>query len=651
VVFDSFATNLVPGDTNEKADVFVYDRQLGQTSRVSIASDGTEGNHHSMASDISADGRYVAFFSLATSLPGGTTAGAVFVHDRQTGVTERVSAPGTWPTYNHFISTLRSDQLAISDDGRFVAYVSGGLIYNGVLLYDRQLQVTEAISPAQAPSWPDDGERNNGRPHVAMSADGRFVVFDTLYPVAADDTNKNRDVYLRDRQTGQIERISVGLGGTQSNGYSGWPSISDDGRFVAFASESTNLVAGDPNNGRDIYVRDRSAGTTTKISGQEDAWAPAISGDGRWVAYAGTWRVQIYLYDRLTGSRQPISLTPAQTLANGSSFGVAISNDASVIAFGSAATDLVSADTNGVDDVFVVQTGSTEDLVIDFGTAYGVYLHAQGSWAPLHARSPEAMVRGDLDGNSVDDLVIDFGSGIGLYAWMNHATWTFIHPLSPVRIAVGDLDGNGQDDLIAEFSSYGIYVRRNNSVWSQLHGAASNHIVAGNFDGTAGDDLIVDFPGYGLWMFANNTTWSLRHPSSAALLHVANIDGTGTDDLVVGFAGFGLYTLRNGATWAQVHPLVPTMMASGDVDGNAAADLVMDFGGYGTYLWRNNATWTQVHGRSSQNIALADLDGNGKDDIVLDFGPVDGLWLNRDNGAWSRFHPLSSEGLLAGRFH
>jgi Tol biopolymer transport system component len=148
VTFDSFATNLVPGDTNGKADVFVYDRQLRQTSRVSIASDGTQGNNHSIASDISADGRYVAFLSAATNFVDGTTAGAVFVHDRQTGVTERVSAPVTrcWPTLNYAESTLRSDQVAISDDGRFVAYVSGGLIDGDVFVYDRQLRVTEAIS-------------------------------------------------------------------------------------------------------------------------------------------------------------------------------------------------------------------------------------------------------------------------------------------------------------------------------------------------------------------------------------------------------------------------------------------------------------------------------------------------------------------------
>ena len=305
----------------------------------------------------------------------------------------------------------------------------------------------------------------------------------------------------------------------------------------------------------------------------------------------------------------------------------------------------------GLQDLTVTQAAvqPPEDLLVNFGSTYGVYRYGQSGWSPLHSLSPEAMARGDLDGNGVEDLVMDFGSA-GVWAWMNHATWTSIHPLSPVRMATGDLDGNGQDDLILEFSGYGVWVRRNTSIWSQLHSGSTSHIATGNLDGTGGDDLVINFTGYGIWRFANSTTWSLVHPSDATVLQIANIDGTGTDDLIVHFAGYGVWSYRNQATWAPLNPGTPTVLRSGDVDGDGLADLLMAFGSHGTWLFSNNATWSPLHSLPVQDAAFADLDGNGKDDIALDFG-AQGLWVYRDSGTWAQLHGVNPQGLQAGRFH
>src|SRR5690606_11863360 len=121
VAFQSVATNLVPGDTNGNNDVFVHDRQTGVTQRVSVASDGAQGNGISTTASISADGRFVAFQSAASNLVPGDTNGAtdVFVHDRQTGVTERVSVASDGAQGN-----ANTSEASLSADGRYVAFQS-----------------------------------------------------------------------------------------------------------------------------------------------------------------------------------------------------------------------------------------------------------------------------------------------------------------------------------------------------------------------------------------------------------------------------------------------------------------------------------------------------------------------------------------------
>jgi len=293
VAFHSDATNLVAGDTNGVSDAFVHDRQTGTTERVSVATGGAEGNGLSIEPSLSADGRYVAFMSAATNLVAGDTNGKrdIFVRDRQTGTTTRVSVSTGGAQANG--TPLRP---AISADGRYVAFDSdaANLVAgdsNGaydIFVHDRQTGTTERVSVATG-----GAQANGGSTQPSISADGRYVVFytsaDNMVP---GDSNGQWDVILRDRQTSTTELISVGLNGQPGNGLSSAPSISADGRYVAFFSSASDLVAGDTNNTQDIFVRDRQAGTTERVSvagdgAQANGWSsyPSISADGRFVVF------------------------------------------------------------------------------------------------------------------------------------------------------------------------------------------------------------------------------------------------------------------------------------------------------------------------------------------------------------------------------
>jgi tricorn protease-like protein len=294
VTFQSEASNLVLGDTNDDEDVFVRDRQTGQTERVSVDSAGNQGNEISRGPTISDDGRYVAFDTWASNLVQGDTNGNddVFVRDRQTGQTERVSVDSVGNQGNG-----ESYGSAISASGRYVTFESeaSNLVpgdTNGLLdvfVHDRQTGQTERVSVDSA------GNQGNSYSHmVTVSADGRYVAFESgASNLVQGDTNGNDDVFVHDRQTGQTERVSVDSVGNQGNGHSSGSAISASGRYVAFGSDAPNLVPGDTNGSSDVFVHDRQTGQTERVSvdsvgnqGNMGGQTPGISADGRYVAFA-----------------------------------------------------------------------------------------------------------------------------------------------------------------------------------------------------------------------------------------------------------------------------------------------------------------------------------------------------------------------------
>ena len=370
VTFHSPATNLVPGDTNAVHDVFVRDRVGGTTERASVTTGGTQGNAASNYPVVSADGRYVAWSSPSSNLVAGDTNGCddVFVRDRQLGTTERVSVATGGA--QGMLDSLRP---AISTDGRYVAFESRATNFdaadtNGVadiFVRDRLLATTERVSISTAGA---EGTFDSLLP--AISSNGRYVAFYGLSPTLVVGDTSGQDVFVRDRLTGTTERVSVATGGTQGNGNSYEPAISADGRYVAFRSDSSYLVIDDTNGFMDVFVRDRQDGTTVRASltnGGAQATGscenPSISADGRYVGFesiasnlvAGDTNAvyDVFLRDLVNGTTDRVSVGAAGVQGSSSSFYSSLSSDARYIAFYSLATNLVPGDVNGGADVFV----------------------------------------------------------------------------------------------------------------------------------------------------------------------------------------------------------------------------------------------------------------------------------------------------------
>lgn len=351
VAFSSGASNLVVGDTNLVPDIFLFNRTTGTTERVSVGLGATpeQATGASTYPSISADGRYVAFESLAENLVG----------------------PGQ-------DTNLKSD----------------------IFVRDRTLAVTERASVALGgfPAQPD-GDSNK----PSISADGRYVAFFSFATnLVAGDTNGAADVFLFDRTLDIMTRVSVGPGAVQGNGGSVvfGQAVSNDGTRVAFESAATNLVAVDGNGAKDVFVW--TSGVTALVSvnsagtgpGNGESRVSAISGNGRYVVFESDATdlvandtngvTDIFVRDLTAGTTTRVSVDGNEAQANGASFAfgsTTVSDDGSIIAFESDATNLVAGDTNGVGDVFVRDTvsGTTDRLSITAASGQPVTISTEGA--------------------------------------------------------------------------------------------------------------------------------------------------------------------------------------------------------------------------------------------------------------------------------
>jgi Tol biopolymer transport system component len=390
VTFGSFAADLVAGDTNGVMDVFVHDARNGTTERVSVDSSGVEGDADSANASMSADGRCIAFDSWASNLGGGGAGmELVYVHDRTTGGTELVSVDSAGTRADSYSGTP-----AISADGNVVGFpsfatnlVAGDT--NGtwdVFVHDRTTGVTERVTVD--PSGNDADGSSYG--FVALSSDGRYVAFQSdATNLVAGDKNGVTDVFVRDRVAGTTERVSVGGGGGGGNDFSGLgrAAITADGRFVAFHSLATNLVAGDGNGVQDVFVRDRANGTTEIVSVdsngvQGDDWSSlaSISSDGARVAFEspatnlvagdGNGVIDVFVHDRGTGATDRASLTVSGAEATAHCSVPILSGDGASVTFTSSDPGLVAHDTNDKFDVFVRGACPTLAAWANFGAGY-----------------------------------------------------------------------------------------------------------------------------------------------------------------------------------------------------------------------------------------------------------------------------------------
>ncbi|MEK7611792.1 MAG: hypothetical protein AAB407_00365, partial [Patescibacteria group bacterium] len=379
VAFESIATNLVPGDTNFDMDIFVNDQQTGKTTRVSVDSQGNQGLgiqgvDISENPSISADGRYVVFGSYDINLVPGDTNLAVdiFVHDQQTEKTTRVSVSSNGSQGNS-----SSEEPSISGDGRYVAFWSSASNLvpgdtNGkwdVFLHDQQTGETTRVSV--------DSQGNEANGHsfgkTSISADGRYIAFQSSASnLVPNDTNGLGDVFVHDCQTGETTRLSIDSNGNQGNNSSSSSSssISANGKYVAFSSSASNLVPNDTNGATDTFVHNRETGGTTRVSidsngnqGNSFSNFPSMSADGRYVAFTSNTsnlisndtngKLDVFVHDRQTGGTTRVSVDSNGNQGNNASYSSSISADSRYVAFISEAFNLVPNDTNGSSDVFV----------------------------------------------------------------------------------------------------------------------------------------------------------------------------------------------------------------------------------------------------------------------------------------------------------
>jgi len=384
VAFTSGADNLVTGDTNGALDVFVRDMQLGLTTLVSLNKAGNgPGNAASYSPIISTNGRYVLFHSLAGNLANGAFPSGtenLFLRDLQRSTNYAL-------TVNGIVSA------AMTPDGRYVAYDQASLLalWNSQTATQIYTKITGPMSPGIAVS--PDGNRiaysmNTGfyvmdlaansnllvaasilTSHAGLqfSADSRYLVYATTSAVVAGDTNKVADVYLYDFQTHSNSLVSQScLRPNAGNAASDSPTISADGRFIAYRSYANDLVVGDTNNQPDVFIFDRQTSTTTLVSA-------SLFGD---------------------------------FAANNRSLAPTFSSDSQTLVFSSWASDLTAGDFNEGEDLFALKL---------YGSIAAVPLVGEVIYAPAKGQSPLVT----WPANAGTNFMVQFKSSLSDPSWQN----------------------------------------------------------------------------------------------------------------------------------------------------------------------------------------------------------------------------------------
>ncbi|MEV8314914.1 hypothetical protein AB0Q95_12130 [Streptomyces sp. NPDC059900] len=344
------------------------DPAVPRTERVSVGPEGVEGNAASTNPAISADGRYVAFVSASRNLVANDTNGTpdAFVRDLRTGTTERVSVRSNGKASHGVVR-----EVSLSPDGRYVVFTStADDLVNGdpndlddVFLHDRDTGKTQRISATGALY---DGLRSHLTYDPVVSGNGRYVAYASgAEDLVEGDANKRDDVFLYDRKKKTTELAQLDNAGQQGQGDAFAPAFAGDsgGRYLAFTSNTANLAGvEDHSSATDIFLRDREKGTTELISipqaynRKTPSWGAALSGDARFVAFTSSSRVlrpegpvptsshNVFLYDREAKRMRLVSAAPDGTPADGDSDDVSLSRDGRYAVFTSAASNLAPED-------------------------------------------------------------------------------------------------------------------------------------------------------------------------------------------------------------------------------------------------------------------------------------------------------------------
>jgi hypothetical protein len=658
VVFDSLANDLVTNDGNPGSDIFRYDLETDQISLVSVNNAGNAaGNSDSSSSEISADGRYIAFLSLATDLiPGfadgnGANLYDLFIRDMQTGTTRLVSAAAgsttTGGNNNSFV-TLTSFPYKIVA-GRFVIFnsYSSNLVLglndtNGVAdIFVRDLQTGQTVCASVTPAGNTTGNSISLDPNI--SEDGRRVFFNSeAENLVPNDANGMRDVFMRDMQTGTTRLVSVNLAGTGSGNnlvLNAPLSITPDGRFVVFAGKATNL-AGGVNYTPEIvntFVRDTQAGITRLVSidptgteaARQDASAgrAAITADGRFVAFSSPAKNLVFedtnnfndAYVRDLKADLTILLSWNHTETNGGNSDTAtliLAAKARRAVYGSRASDLVPG-TNAVFNTYYADFFATKAPVADF----------------------------DGDGKS-DYAVFRPQLNSPWYVFLssnNLATYRFWGAETDL-IAPADYNGD-------RYADYAVY-RPSNGTWHISDGAtfASREVrfglagdipVPGDFDGDERADIAVFRPSDGVWYILRSSDGQVAYAQfgiAGDIPVIGDFDGDARDDVAVFRPSDGVWHVLRSADnsyFAVRFGLAGDKPVTGDYDGDGKSEIAVFRQGVWYILRSSNLRVDIVNWGLGGDIATpADYDGDGRYDIAV-WRPSEGVWyaLGSSNNA------------------
>ena len=440
LVFHSSASNLVTGVSG--THVYRHDRLTGATALVDLATTGFPSAGPSLRATLSADGRYVAFDSFATDLVVGDTNATqdVFVRDMNSTTTRLVSATATGAPANALSGlTGLSGAHGISDDGRFVVFTSAATnlaaTNNGqqhVYVKDLESGAVERVSVNTAE------EMANGISMTpAISGNGLFVAFQSAATNLAVATTPQ--VYVRDLAAGTTTLESPGAAAVGAP--SSLPALSYDGRYLAFVS-AAHLDPRDADNGNmDVFLRDRTLGTTVTASPSPNAasgvptGSPSLSNDGRWVAYQSLDdmivvpdvgnQIDVFLFDRVTGVVVIVSRNDADQQADTPSVGPSVSGDGGLVLFGSTASNLVAPPLGVGNQLFVRNLAANQAPVLaelgrDLTGIEGQPVRLTGAFS-------------DNDASTSWTATVDYGDGSGTQTLALNADKTFLldHLYSP----------------------------------------------------------------------------------------------------------------------------------------------------------------------------------------------------------------------------
>jgi Tol biopolymer transport system component len=386
-VFESYANNLVADDTNSAYDVFVRDLTRDTTIRVSVDSSGVQGNGHSSRATISADGRYVAFSSTASNLVAGDTNAKadVFLHDLKQGSTVRVSVDS-----DGLQSNGNSLDSALSADGSVIVFTSGAsnlypLDGNDTWDVYRHDRISGATTLVSKTTGGTSGNGDSGSP--AISANGEVVVFcSDASDLIPGDTNAQSDIFYttQGKSLKTLMSASVAKSGAQGNAHSIDPDVSDDGSRIVFMSAADNFVSGDSNQTYDIFVHNTATAATSLVSASatgvhaDDAsFGPAISGDGSKVSFfslahnlvdndATFFQTDVYVKTLASAAIEVASVGSNRVQGSNDNQSSSLSANGTQIVFESGSSNLVSDDSNGFTDIFArnLITGVTRRISV-----------------------------------------------------------------------------------------------------------------------------------------------------------------------------------------------------------------------------------------------------------------------------------------------